>query len=88
MEQGRGRGGRRRDVYPWDKWFDGCWWRLTKKLDFRGSAKSMSTTARVAARRKGFDLEQRVDGDTLYLRTKPRLKLPIHLGPQEEPNGE
>lgn len=59
--------------YEWDKWFDGHWWKLTKGVDFERPMERMRIGAFNQARKMGFKLTTRVDGDTLWIQAIPMV---------------
>jgi hypothetical protein len=85
-------GGTHPTRYPWDKWFDGRPWRLTRgtreavahlAADFSVNPKAMRTYAYNAARRRNLIIETSIDAGSgvLYVRSVgPRP--PVH---QPEP---
>ena len=53
--------------YPWEQWFDGQVWKLTKGADFLTNPESFRRTAGMAAARMHVHAETRVVGDVLFL---------------------
>ena len=44
----------RREVYPYDEWFDGQVWLLTRGVDFAQDRRGMASRIRSAAKARGF----------------------------------
>lgn len=69
--EGRGRSA----LYPWDEWFDGSIWHLTREVDFKAaaSAKNFRSTVKATAIRKGLKVKMSVVGENdLYLQAVGR----------------
>jgi hypothetical protein len=50
----------RSSSYPWDEWFDGAVWKLTRGVDFPGDPHSFRTNAYAKARSRGLRLRAQV----------------------------
>ena len=57
----------RRNKYPWDKWFDGSVWRLTRGQDFQVSLDGFRGAAGQAAKRHGVRITTRKVADNTLL---------------------
>lgn len=53
--------------YPWEQWFDGQLWELTKGADFKTEPASFRSAAFLQAKRRDIKLRTRVVGDKFYL---------------------
>lgn len=49
----------KRNKYPWDKWFDGSVWSLTRGQDFQVSLNAFRGAASQAAKREGIRITTR-----------------------------
>lgn len=58
---------RRSPFYPWDEWFDGRIWQLTKGEDFSVSLHSFRTCAYLAASKRGGRVRSSTSGDVVTL---------------------
>lgn len=71
----------RRNKYPWDKWFDGSVWRLTRGQDFQVSLNAFRGAAGQAAKRHGIRVTTRKVAENTIL-------LQAIRAPQEVTNGD
>lgn len=63
----------RKEIYPWDEWFDGAVWELTRPEDFdRPVEKFMAQVYGAAARHGKKAVIQPVDAKTLRVQAVPR----------------
>lgn len=47
----------RREIYPYDNWFDGRVWSLTRGVDFVQERRGMAARIRTAAKSRGIKLK-------------------------------
>jgi hypothetical protein len=57
--------------YPWNEWFDGSTWELTRGEDFDCPASSFRVRAQAAAAQRGMKLATRVREDTCLIQVVP-----------------
>jgi hypothetical protein len=55
-------------THPWDDWFDGRPWKLTRGEDFQPEPRRFRRYVHHRAVKRGQKVETRVDGDDLYIR--------------------
>lgn len=58
-------------LYPWQDWFDGRIWKLTKGTDFKHEATAFRLQVIVRASDFGQKVTTRVVGDDVYVQAKP-----------------
>jgi hypothetical protein len=57
-----------KEKYPWEQWFDGRAWRITRGTDFDVEVAVMRQNIWQAARTRGLAVETRRYGDALYIK--------------------
>lgn len=60
-------------IYKWDQWLDGQWWRLKAGKDFNCSVDSMADMFRRNARKLGWIVEVHKEEDAIVVRTKAKI---------------
>lgn len=63
----------RASKYPWEQWFDGRTWELTKGEDYNVQNENMRSATYIAAKRSGKRVSiSVVDETTIRLQARPR----------------
>lgn len=63
----------REEQYPFDDWFDGALWRLSRGEDFAVTPASLRSTIYAAAKRRGVRVETRIVGGVLLVKRTGEL---------------
>ena len=56
-----------RGQHPWDEWFNGKVWKLTRGEDFQGATKNFRITAYTAAKERNLKIQTRILNDQTFI---------------------
>ena len=56
--------------YPYDEWFDGQIWKITKGIDFNCTIESMRVSLWTTAKKRGMKIRTSKKGDALIFQRK------------------